>query len=100
MQTLQEYLNKTLSLRTLPRTITIPTGRLIKVHGFQICAKTKKLGQTGWGYRRSCQDEPILCHALGSFITLGGGGYFVRREDNDKIIQVQSFHTQKLQVEK
>lgn len=58
----------------------------------RIC-KTKNLGKEGYGLRRSCSDKHIEGKILGSFSTYGGGGYFIRRKDNGRIIQVQSFRT-------
>ena len=66
--------------------------------GFRICGKTKKLGMVGYGYRRSSFDEPIRGLVVGSYACNGGGGYFLLRSDSGNIIQVQSFHKNKLVV--
>jgi hypothetical protein len=89
-QTLDEYL-QTLN-RKPGRNITLPSGRVIKIQGFQICKDTQKIYRIGIGYRRSYNDPPINGQVLGSFKVLGGSGYFMRRLDDGKIIQVQCFH--------
>ncbi len=90
---LQEYLNRL--CRRPPKTFIV-NARTHKLAGFVVCKKTKKLGKTGFGYRRSTSDVPIEGRILASFRTLGGGGYVIVRKDNNKIIQVQSFHENKI----
>jgi hypothetical protein len=61
---------------------------------FKVC-KARKEGQIGLGYRKSLSDTPIPCKVLASFMCLGGGGYFVRKLKDNKIMQVQSFRETK-----
>ncbi len=89
---LNDYL-KTLS-RSLPEEITVG-GITQRMNGFVVCRKTKRIGQIGFGHRRSLEDKPIKGEVIGSYTCPGGGGYFMRRFDNDKIIQVQSFSKKK-----
>ena len=63
----------------------------IMFEGLKFVKNPKRLGQVGLGYRRSSFEKPIHCKVLGSFTCDAGGGYIVRRIDNQKIIQVQSF---------
>lgn len=64
--------------------------KLYRGDGFRVCFKTKNLGKVGRGYRRSLNSEPIKGEIVGSYKCWGGGGYFLRRADNGKIIQAQS----------
>jgi hypothetical protein len=88
MESLLDYVKKL--QRTKPRDVTVG-NKIILRGGFTICKTTKRKGQIGFGYRRSLYDRPIKGQVIGSYTCLGGGGYFMRRLDNDKIIQVQSF---------
>lgn len=57
----------------------------------KIYRNPKRLGQKGLGFRRSSFDTPFKCEVLASFKLNYGGGYVVRREEDQKIVQVQSF---------